>query len=249
MIWNIAMQNFSKWLLTTIVGTVWAVCWLVTQPMAQTSVLERPAIELWRADNSADPFILGRQIPASIYNPSEAVQWGFDFLIAPNSAKSRVILYAYDISKSDPGFFHELERLIFESQPKIAIVSKAASAGGSAASDFAVPIILDSQNRSFVGGFISAIADPAKSALIVPAIIAVATFKAWGFEPTGINSRPISSDQPWSGLIASSVPVGNYKYRALYIIPNVAAWDITKNPRQTMATRSEVQNLISKQDF
>jgi hypothetical protein len=201
-----------------------------------------------QAQVGTDPFILGRQFPVNLYNPSEAVQWGFDFVISPSSAKDRVVLYAYDIQKTDAEFLRNLENLVFEKRPLIAIISSSVSTSSEAAKkgkDFAIPIVLDAQNKSFVSNFISILSDPSKSRRIVPAVIVVSALKSQGVDVDWerATSRRASLDQRWSGLIASSIPISGHSKPLVYIGLK-SDWDVSKNPPYTAATQSELQQVI-----
>ncbi len=79
------------------------------------------------------------------------------------------------------------------------------------------------------------LADPAKSIRLVSAVMAVSALKSQGIG--GVTPQRTSLERPWSGLIASSIPIYEGPKPLLYIALK-SYWDVSKNSPQTMATKA-----------
>jgi hypothetical protein len=194
---------------------------------------------------SSDPFILGPWVPVRVFNSNEALQWGIDFVVSPVSAKDRVVLYAYDVSKVDLEFFRKLNDAIVNARPDLAVISSLPGSGspllGTDIGSFCVPVILDPRNEPVVRDFISALGDTQKSVAFLHAVVAVAAMKRGGFEA---NIVKLSDDSPWSPMIASSIPIlGDYK-PIKFVAASHSGWDVTKTPGQLMVTLSELEKVV-----
>jgi hypothetical protein len=196
----------------------------------------------------ADPFVLGPWLPVKAYDGNEAVKWGVDFMLSPSGAKDRIILYAYDLSEVDAEFFRKLKEQLINKQPKIAIIASLPSRKivflGRENGYFGVPIILDGSNKPILKSFISTIAETEKARQFVPAIIAVSALKTSGLDVDKINTwKQLTFEQPWSGLVATSIKIAG-SYKPTPYIASLTGWDISKNPPETMATLSELEQLL-----
>jgi hypothetical protein len=198
---------------------------------------------------SKDPFILGPWLPLRTYNRGEAVRWAADFVFSPSAAKDRVVLYAYDLAVVNSNFFEALQNQITSSNPYIAVVSDALSKKltflGNDVGYFCVPIILDGQNKFIVSSFINEVAHKRKNRFL-PAVIAVSALKTTGL---GLDTfqewNRLAFERPWSGVIGTSIPISG-PYKVTMYVASRTGWDTTKNPRETFATVSELEDRISK---
>jgi hypothetical protein len=198
----------------------------------------------------SDPFILGPSTPIKIYTSREALNWGRDFLFSPAEARDRVVLYAYDFSEVDQGFFQKIQMQLLEKNPKIAVISSLPKQklrfSGKESGFFGVPIILDVRNEPVVQKFVKALDSFESYERVVPAIMALSALKTNGIDLDYFSPdwNGLTYDHPWSGKIATSLPVeGNYKF-TIYIA-SATGWDITQNPPEAMTTLSEVASKIS----
>ena len=199
--------------------------------------------------NSKDPFILGPWLPLRAYNSSERLQWAADFVLSPSSAKDRIILYSYDLSELDVNFFVKLEDQIHKSDPKIAVVSSVLSRKltffGNDVGYFCVPIILDGQNKEIVGDFIKEVEQKRQNRFL-PSVIAVSALKTTGLDLDTMREwNRLAFERPWSGVLATSIPISG-PYKPSMYVASRAWWDVSKNPPETFATLSELENRMWK---
>ena len=226
-----------------------AVCFLVEPINAQDAAYSSNSSATKGEPNPKDPFILGPWLPLRAYSKGEVIRWGADFIFAPSAAKDRVVLYAYDLAVVGSDFFEALQKQITLSDPDIAVVSNILSRKltflGNDVGYFCVPIILDGQNKIIVGDFIREV-EYKRENRFLPAVIAVSALKTTGLDLDTMKEwSHLAFERPWAGVLGTSIPIPG-PYKPTMYIASRAGWDTTKNPPETFATVSELENRISQ---